>query len=132
MTKKECDQLYYINKEIKMWEKELEKIKNKSYINSQKITGMPFVQGTSDKTAERAMLEVAYEKIVNNIKTVASLKKMDIMNFIQSIESSSDRQIVFLRAASCLPWSIVADELGGDNTEDSVRMKYLRLFEKKL
>lgn len=131
MTKKECNQLYYINREIKMWEKELARIRNKSYVNSPKVTGMPIGTGTSDKTAERSLLELEYERLIEQLRTVAALKKNEILNFINTIELSSDRQIVFLRAAALLPWSVIADELGGDNTEDSVRKRYDRLFDKK-
>lgn len=130
MTKKECNQLYYINREIKMWEKELARIRNKSYVNSPQVTGMPIgTTGTSDKTAERSLLELEYEKLIEQLRTVAALKKNEILNFISTIELSSDRQIVFLRAAALLHWSVIADELGGDNTEDAVRMRYNRLFE---
>lgn len=114
-----------------MWEKELARIRNKSYVDSPKVTGMPKVTGTSDKTAERSLLELEYEKLIEQLRTVAALKKNEILNFISTIELSSDRQIVFLRAAALLHWSVIADELGGDNTEDAVRKRYDRLFDKK-
>ena len=50
LTKEELKQIYYINKEIKMWQRELDAIECKSLIKGQVLTGMPYGSGTSDPT----------------------------------------------------------------------------------
>lgn len=128
MTKKEANQLYYINKEIRMWQRELDKLRNQSNIKCQNIDGMPRGSDTSDRTSEKAIKIIEIEEIIRRLHNKAAASRTEIMKYIESIPDSCDRQILFLRAAACLPWSVVADELGGDNTEDSVRMRYNRMF----
>ena len=55
VTKEELKQIYYINKEIKMWQKELDRLECKSLVKGQEITDMPFGSGTSDKVADLAI-----------------------------------------------------------------------------
>ena len=55
MTREELKQIYYINKEIKMWQRELDRLQCKSLIGSQSLDGMPKGSGTSDKVANLAI-----------------------------------------------------------------------------
>ena len=130
MTREEANQLYYINKEIKMWERELDKLRKQSDIRSPSNTGMPFVPGISDRTSSRALKYIELEEKIQELKQKAIYQKMVIMQYVSTIPNSVDRQIVFLRAAACLSWKTIAEELGGGNTDASVRMRYNRLFEK--
>ena len=52
------------------------------------------------------------------------------MQYINSIDDSYLRQVIFLRDISLLPWETVAAEMGGDNTADGMRMFYKRFLEK--
>ena len=56
MTKKELTSVYYIKKEIKMWEEQLELIESKAEGKAMQITGLPFTPGTgsSDPMADLA------------------------------------------------------------------------------
>lgn len=128
MTKKEANQLYYINREIRMWQRELDKLRNQSNIKGQNIDGMPRGSNKTDKVSKRAIKIVEIEETIRKLHNKAIISKAKIMKYIESIPDSCDRQIFFLRAAACLPWSVIANELGGDNTEDSVRMRYNRIF----
>jgi len=129
LTKSEVKQIYYINKEIEMWREELLRTKSKSRVMGQQITDMPHASGTSDKTADMAVQEVEYEQIIEALEYSAFIMKNKIMRYITSIDDSVVRQIIFLRYISLLPWKIVAGEIGGDNTADSVRMIDKRYFE---
>lgn len=132
MTLEEVKQVYYINEEIKRWEKELNKIRNKSYVKGQQLTGLPRASGAGDKTAERAMLEREYEELIKDAQYRAIGARNHIMRYINTIDDSLMRQIIFYRHIALLPWSVVANEVGGDNTADSVRMLHNRFFAKDI
>lgn len=131
LTKKEAGQLYYIDKETAMWQRELYKIQNRSYINSPQVTGMPFVGGTSDKTAANAINVVDLEKKIIENEAKASKLREEILLFIAELDDACDRMIVVQRAMCKKSWNEVASIIGGNNTENSVRMRFDRLFEKK-
>ena len=47
MTKEELTSVYYIKKEIKMWEEQLELIESKAEGKAMQITGLPFSERPS-------------------------------------------------------------------------------------
>lgn len=131
MTKKELNQIYYINREIKMWRRELEKLENKSLVKSQEITDMPGGRNGKDNTADIAIKKADIEAIIKGLLSEANISRYKIMKYLCNVEDSLMRQIIFLRCVSCLPWSVVAEEVGGENTEDSVRMSFNRYVERE-
>lgn len=68
-----------------------------------------------DRITMLSTLELESLRMVNEIEA-----------FINSIQDSHTRRIVRLRVVDCLSWNEVADEIGGGNTEDSVRMAFNR------
>jgi hypothetical protein len=128
LTKEELKQIYYLNKEIKMWQKELERLQCKSLIKGQEITGMPFVTGTSDKVGDMATTMADIEAIIRGKLAEIQLQRKKIIEYIESIGDSMMRQIIFLRNVSCMSWNQIANEIGGNNSENSIRMMYNRYF----
>ena len=114
-----------------MWQKELESLECQSLVRGQEITGMPFITGTSDKTGDIATTIADIKNIIIGKQTEIQIQKKKIMTYIEQIEDSCMRQIIFYRCVSCMSWNNVAQEIGGNNTEDSVRMAFNRFFEKK-
>lgn len=129
MTKKEAGQLYHLNRETEMWQKALAAERSKSLIQGQQLTGMP-LGGTicSDEVANKAIRELDIEKKIKKLEQKTVEEKAKILTYIQSLDNSIDRQIVWLRAARCLTWRKIATKIGGNNTADSVRIRYNRLF----
>ena len=128
MTREELKQIYYINKEIKMWQRELDRLQCKSLIGSQRIDGMPKGSGTSDKVADLAIEKEEIREIINGKLTEIQVQRKRIMNYINGIEDSLLRQIMFLRNVSCMNWNQVAREL--NSTENCVKQIYSRHFRK--
>lgn len=128
MTKEELKQIYYINKEIKMWQREIERLQCKSLVKSQEITGMPFCGGTSDKVADIATEKADIEIIIKGKLAEIQLQRKKIIDYINKIEDSLLRQIMFYRNVSCMNWNQVARELG--STENCVKQIYSRHFRK--
>ena len=129
MTKEELKQIYYLNKEIKMWQRELDAIECKSLIKGQVLTGMPFGSGVSDPTFNIVAEREKYRKIIEGKLAEVQVLRRKIIEYIDSIDDSLLRQIMFLRNVSCMTWGQVATEL--NTTVDSVKLKYSRHFKKE-
>lgn len=130
VTKEELSQIYYLNKELRMWQKELENLECQSLLRGQQLTGMPFVSGTSDKTGDIATTMADIKSIIIGKQKEIQIQKKKIMTYIEQIEDSYMRQIIFYRCVSCMSWNSVAQEIGGNNTEDSVKQAFHRFFKK--
>ena len=128
MTREELKQIYHINREIKMWQRELDRLQCKSLIGGQSLDGMPKGSGTSDKVADLAVEKTEIEEIINGKLTEIQVQRKRIMNYINNIEDSLLRQIVYLRNVSCMNWKQVAREL--NSTENCVKQIYSRHFRK--
>ena len=129
MTREELKQIYYINGEIKMWKRELERLQCKSLIKGQEITGMSFGSGTSDKVGDLVSTMADIEAIIRGKLAEIQMQRKKIMEYIDSIEDSLLRQIMFLRNVSCMNWNQIANELGGN--ENCVKQIYSRHFKKE-
>lgn len=127
MTKEELKQIYYINGEIKMWQRELERLQCKSLVKGQEITGLPFGnEGNTDKVGDMAVDMADIETIIRGKLAEIQVQRKKIIEYIDGIEDSLLRQIVFLRNVSCMNWKQVARELG--STENCVKQRYSRHF----
>ena len=112
-----------------MWQKELNKKQCQSIVGSQKITGMPFGTGLSDKVANMACDIAETELIIKGKLAEVQQQRKKIIDFINSVDDSFMRQIIFLRNVSCMSWEDVAREIGGNNKGESIKKKYYRYFE---
>lgn len=131
--KKECEEL---REKIQRLEKQLARIEEDGEvadkvrggaggIQSFKIKGFPFGR---QKEIKRTL---NLRKIILTNREI-QLNEMinDVECFISSIDDSYIRRLLSLRVIDGLPWLKVANKMGGDNTEDSVRKAYDRYLEK--
>ena len=130
MTKKELEQLYCLNRELKMWETELEKIRAKSLVASP-LPRAYSSAGISDKIAQRAEREIELENIIQSKRDEIQELRNKAVTYITTISDSLTRMIVYYRCVSLFNWRRVAYEIGGGNTEESVRKIYTRFFERQ-
>ena len=129
MTREELKQIYYLNKEVKMWQKELERLQCMSLIKGQRITGMPHVPGVSDNVGDLVATIADIEAIIRGKLAEIQMQRKRIIEYINSIDDSLLRQIMFLRNVSCMTWRQIANELG--STENCVKQIYSRHFRKR-
>lgn len=129
MTKKELSQIYYLDRELKQWQELLIKEQNESEIQPQRITGMPFGGGMSDRTASKVINISNMEQIISGIMANIQIQRERIMTYIITIEDSFTRQILLNRHINLMSWCQVAESIGGNNTADSVRMAHKRFIE---
>lgn len=111
-----------------MWQRELDRLQCKSLVGSPTIDGMPKGSGTSDKVADLAIEKADIKLIIQGKLSEIQLQRKKIMEYINGIDDSLLRKIMFLRNVSCMSWNQVARELG--STENCVKQIYSRHFRK--
>ena len=129
MTKSELEQIYYLNRELKMWETELERVRCKSLVGSP-LPGNSHGSGVSDKVADRAERIIELENRIIAKRDEIQRLRDEAVEYIYSIPDSLTRQIIYYRCVSLMSWRRVAYEVGGNNTPDGVRMIYNRFMDK--
>ena len=130
MTRKELEQIYYLNKELHMWERELERQRGKSLIQSPMPSAV-HGSGVSDKVGSLAEKRVDLERLVQDKQAEIQRLKDKAVEYINTIPDSLTRQIIYYRCVSLFGWRKIAFTVGGGNTEESVRKVYTRFFDKK-
>lgn len=89
-----------------------------------KIEGFSYPEYSRKKTllyarkATLASLELELMEMLNQVE-----------EFIASVDDSRMRRIITLRFIDNLSWNKVADRIGGNNTEDSVKKAFYRFME---
>ena len=127
MTKSELEQIYYLNRELKMWETELERVRCKSLVGSP-LPSNSHGSGVSDKVADRAERIIELENRIIAKRDEIQRLRDEAVEYIYSIPDSLTRQIIYYRCVSLMSWRRVAYEVGGYNTAESVRQIYSRFM----
>lgn len=91
-----------------------------------KIEGFPVVAYEKARNA----LQRNIQRIEDKYTELLELQN-DVEEYIESIADSRMRRIIRMRFLDKLTWNQVADNIGGGNTEDSVRMAFNRFIEEK-
>ena len=89
-----------------------------------KIEGFPYPEYSRKKT-----LLYARKATLASLETELMETLNQVEEFIASVEDSRMRRIITLRFIDNLSWNKVADRIGGNNTEDSVKKAFYRFME---
>lgn len=131
MKKQDLEQIYYLSRELKMWERELQALRRESLTASPlNSSGTLPLGGHSDKIADRAERIISLEERVNAKKAEIQAARDAAVAFVMTIPDSLTRQVVYYRCVSLMGWRRVAYEVGGKNTEESVKKHYQRFVAK--
>lgn len=125
MKRKELQSFYYIQREIEMWETELETV---GYMTSTRLNGMPGSGVPGNPTAREAARYEVIKTKVQELRDEAVEIRTRVYRHIAELDDSLMRQIVMHRCISLENWEEVAKAVGGGNTADSVRMKFNRAY----
>ena len=125
MTKEELKQIYYINREIEMGQRELSDIYG---LQSPSLDGLPRSTKIGDSTGDNAIRAAQIEKIIKGLLEKLQMKRKEIYEFISGIDNSFMRQVIMYRCLSLCTWEEVALYIGGGNTADSIRMAFNRFL----
>ncbi len=124
MTKSELEQIYYLNRELKMWEDELSRIRARSLVQSPSGSSS-HGSGMSDKVAQRGERVVELERKVSERKALIR----EVKEFIRNIPDCLTRMIVENHCMKDKDWGEILDIVGGKkNTEDSIQKRYYRFL----
>jgi len=145
LTKKELSQLFYLNREIKqlqhkkqLLESDLKQLNTTVGCVQASQMQIPFklhsvkVEGiaiTDRKKWLKIKAELTDVKKLIELKSEQLVCKYNRLNrYIQSVDDSLIRQILELRFIEGLNWNKVADGIGGNNTEDSIKKACYRFL----
>lgn len=133
MTRKELSQVYFLKKELKMWEQKLEDLRSKSLNSSKAPDGMPF-QNTgevSDKTFDyiSQIMELQSDIDVFRLRIEVVINKIE--HYIMTLDDSLLRQIIEYRCCQCKTWAQTAAMIGAGTTEESIKKYFNRRYPKK-
>ncbi len=129
MTRNDLEQIYYLDREVKMWENELKRLRQQSLVQSPVSDGIHNT-GISDKVGDLATRIVTLEELIESKSLELQTAHRSAVEYIFAIPDSLIRQIVYCRCVKLMSWQRVAFEVGGGNTEGSVRKAYSRFFDK--
>ena len=129
MTRDELEQIYYLSRELRVLERELERICGQSLIQSP-LPNASHGSGISDKVGSLAQKRVDTEQLIRDKKAEIQHQRDKALEYIYNIPDSLTRQVVYFRCVSLFSWKRVAYEVGGNNTPDGVRMLYNRFMDK--
>ncbi|MDR1754780.1 MAG: hypothetical protein LBR74_07740 [Eubacterium sp.] len=133
MTKKELKQIYYLNKEVDMWKKQLKEIEYDMALQSPNWKLIRSAPGyCTDKTADLAANIAEIQDIIAGKLIEILEKRKGILDFIINIDDSFIRQIIKYRYISCMSWVNVAFHVGGGNTDETVRKAHDSFLKRRL
>lgn len=128
MTKRELEQVYYLRKELKMWQGRLSELEADIALSPKIIDGMPYskTNAVGSPTEVKAMRLAELAKVIEGKISEIQIAIGEIEAYILSIDDSLTRQVIELRCCSLQSWKQVALAVGDGYTADSVRQLYHR------
>lgn len=130
MTIKELSQLYYLNREIELCQRQLAELEQQRGVSALNMDGMPHAKGMKKSQVEQLAAEIVDLKAIIHAKQIECLHERNrLERYIAGIPDSDTRVIFELRFANCLPWEQVAASIGEGNTAERVRQvcsRYIR------
>lgn len=96
------------------------------------IEGVPTKEYTDKKTelSIKRMLLKERKEMLEILELELLRQTNDVEKFIRSVKDSHIRLIIRLRVIEGMAWNEVADEMGGGNTEDSVKKTFYRYVDR--
>ena len=127
MTRKELSQIYYLSKELKMWREESQKLQDRIESTGKWLDGMPRGSDISDKVGNLAAALADARTMVVVKELEIQTQRRRIIDYIDKIDDSLLRQIIFYRCVSCMQWNEVASTIGKING-NIAKLKFSRHF----
>lgn len=126
MTVHELQQLFYLERLIAHEQQRLDSLQSAVDVHSPVLTNMPKAPGAHDKLGE-IVPEIVDQKAQIE-KTLREYKatKEKLLRYINGVPNTRIRLIMILRYVDQKSWQDVADEIGGKETEYSVKKTVYR------
>lgn len=132
MSRKELERIFYLKKELSMWQDRLRELQYDIALSPKVIDGMPFqnTNSTSDPTQQKAIRLAEVSNVIKGKIAEIQFSIAEIERFIISIDDSLIRMIIEYRCVNLLKWEEIAGRLGEGYTAESVRQTYHRFVDK--
>lgn len=124
MTKETLESIYWLKKELKMWQDRLAELQADIALSPKVLDGMPFqhTNAKSDPTEQKALKLAEADKVIKAKIIEIQWNIREIEAYVMSIEQSEIRQIIEYRCVQCMDWECIGEKLGYDRT--TVSKKY--------
>lgn len=130
MDKRTLYRLFVLPKMIEQKQREIQRIMDRLTSISPNLSGMPHGGGVHDKLGEGVPDLVDKKRELEEIQRGYEQEEARLNGWIDGIEDLQIQLIFSLRFKERMSWNEVADTVGGNNSEDSVRMTVNRYLEK--
>lgn len=131
MDQKRLYRLFYLPKQQDYLRREIQRVKERLTAISPSLTGMPHGGGVHDKIGEGVPELIDKKAQLEQMIREYEAEEAEIEKWIDGIEDIHLQLIVKLRFKEKMSWQEVANEAGGNNTEDSVRKLVDRYIKKQ-
>ena len=133
MTRRDLEKVYYLKRELKMWEKRYEELIADISQDTVAPDGMPYsrTNKVSSPTESKAIQIADHAELIRGKAAEIRVAIREVEAFIVGIEDPFIRQIVELRCVFCMSWDEVADKIGSSNSPDNLRLIYHRFVKSK-
>lgn len=133
MTKTELEKVYFLKKELDMWQERLTELQADIALGTKELDGMPRpgTNGISKPTEDKAIKLMETSRIIEGKVSEIRYTINEIENYILSLDDSLIRTILYYRCCKLFKWDRVAEKVGAGYNAESVRQTYHR-FVKEL
>lgn len=121
MTLKMLSKYYELRKKLMLYEDTLGSLRAAAESITPKLSDMPKSPNAQDKVSKFVAQIVDLEKQISELKSDINRERQAVMDFVESIQDGFIKTIFSLRFIGCMTWAEIAEVVGGDNTEDSVK-----------
>jgi len=130
MTQRELARYLELKERLERNEETLESLRSSAEPGAQRITGMPSGKGAKDRIGNLAAEIRDFEAATEALRARVKKAENQVFAFISGVKDERMRLILRLRFVRLLTWQEIADMLGGENTDETVRRSYYRYMEK--
>lgn len=132
MTVKELQQLFYLEKIIQHERDKLDDLRASVDLHSPGLSDMPKAPGARDKLGETVPKIVDQEAEIRKNIQIYSQTREKLLQYIASVPFVRIKLIMSLRFIDKKSWLEVAEEIGGKETEYSVKKAVYRYLGEKM
>lgn len=128
MLKRDLEQIYWLQKELILWQERREELEADIAPPIKQLTGMPFskTNATNAPTEEKAIKLAECCKAIDRKITEIQIAIAEVEKYILSIDDAYIRQILEYRCVKLMKWEEVAKKMGAGYTSEAVRTSYHR------
>lgn len=126
MTLQELNNLRKYPIEIKQLQERILQLQRQTESATQMLSDMPSKKGNGDRIADIIVSYVDEQNKLQRLIAKRQLEELNAMSYISDIYDSQLRSIFLMRFLKGYSWTKIANEIGGGNTADSVRMQVTR------